>query len=240
MKRSKLAILFALGLVLSACGESLVTAADPASQLVARCGNFEFETMPPTLAEFDPLDDDAQSAVDELVNGPTGIEAEEYADAELFIAERSDDRLVLLGPIEGSNRLRSASFRREDGSWRPSSWGGCPITISASGFGSAATRFDPDVEPDPESITLNLVINERDCASGQAPVDRDVVPVVIETEDRVEIITMVEPVGGGADCPGNPWFPVTVELEAPLGDRSVVDGHMFPGQDLSWPPDLDF
>ena len=51
---------------------------------------------------------------------------------------------------------------------------------------------------------------------------------------------MVEPVSGAAECPGNPWFPVTVELDAPLGDRTVVDGHMYPREDLSWPPDTDF
>ena len=242
MTRKNIATLIAAILVLTACGgTSLATSADPASELVVMCGNdIEFSSVPPDVTEFPPLDDDAQQAIDELVNGPTGVEAGEFADAEFFIANRSGNSLALIGPIEGSDQFLTATFRRENDQWRPSSWGGCPVTISAPGFGVAATQFDPDVEPDPESTTLNLIINERECASGQAPVDRDVVPVVIETEDQVEIITMVEPVSGAAECPGNPWFPVTVELDAPLGDRTVVDGHMSPGEDLSWPPDTDF
>ena len=242
MKRTNLAMWTAASIVLAACGgTSLATSADPVSELVASCGNdIEFSSIPPDITEFPPLDDDAQQAIDELVNGPTGVEAGGFADAEFFIADRSGDSLSLFGPSETGDSFLSANFRREDDQWRPSSWGGCRITISTPGFGAAATRLDPDLEPDPASTTLNLIINERECASGQAPVDREVVPVVIETEDQVEIITMVEPVSGGAECPGNPWFPVIVELDAPLGDRTVVDGHMYPGQDLNWPPDLGF
>ena len=95
------------------------------------------------------------------------------------------------------------------------------------------------MEPDPDSTTLHLTINELNCASGQAPVDRDVVPVVVEFAQRIEITTLVAPVAGDADCPGNPWFPVVVELDQPLGDRVVVDMVEPPGTELTWPPLLD-
>lgn len=233
--------LVAAALALSACaGESIVTSSEPASELIATCGGVTFPTLPVDVNSFPPLDADGEAALDNLVNGPTGVEAGNFADADLAIANRSDDTLLLFGPtVPESDRWLTASFERRDGVWEPTSWGGCQIVISASGFGPAVTRLDPDVEPDPESTTLNIVINERDCASGEAPTDRDVVPVVIETATTVEIITMVEPVSGGANCPGNPWFPTTATLDAPLGDRVVIDGHIPPGQELSWPPDLD-
>ena len=242
MKRSPFLTMAAASIALAACGgTSLATSADPASQLVAQCGNgVEFSSIPPDVTEFPPLDDDAQSAIDELVNGPTGVEAGEFADAEFSIASRSNESLSIFGPSPTGDGFLSANFRRVEGQWRPSGWGGCLVTVTAPGFGSAATQFSPDVEPDPESTTLNLISKERDCASGQAPTDREVVPVVIETEDQVEIITMVEPVSGSATCPSNPWFAATVELDAPLGDRTVVDGHMYPGEELSWPPNTDF
>lgn len=243
MTRTKLSLLLALALLAGACGggSSLATSADPASELVARCGSqVEFSSLPVDVNTFPPLDDDAQSAIDELVNGPTGVEAGEFADVEFSIANRTNSNLSLFGPSPDGAGFVNATFERRDGEWRPTSWGGCRIQISAPGFGPARTQLDPDVEPDPGSTTLNLVINEWDCASGQPPTDRQVIPVVIETAETIEIITMVEPVSGDAECPSNPWHAVTAELDAPLGNRTVLDGHMPPAQELSWPPDLNF
>ena len=91
MKRTSLATLMAASLVLTACGgTSLATSADPASELVVMCGNdIEFSSAPPDVTEFPPLDDDAQQAIDELVNGPTGVEAGEFADACLLYTSPS-------------------------------------------------------------------------------------------------------------------------------------------------------
>lgn len=75
---------------------------------------------------------------------------------------------------------------------------------------------------------MSFVINERDCPSGQAPTDRDVVPFVTETEEAVSIVVLVERVEGDATCPADPWYPVTMTLESPLGPRQLLDAHEFP------------
>lgn len=48
-------------------------------------------------------------------------------------------------------------------------------------------------------------------------------PEVLETETEVVIAFAVVPVVGDANCPGNPSTPVTVSLDAPLGDRTLRD-----------------
>ena len=77
---------------------------------------------------------------------------------------------------------------------------------------------------------MSFVINERDCASGQAPTDRDIVPFVTETEEAASIVVLVERVESDATCPENPWYPVTITLEPPLGSRKILDAHEFPPQ----------
>ncbi len=165
------------------------------------------------------------------------VEAEFIANADMRIAEQTEATLELFGRQLDS--YVNASFEKRDGVWSPTGWGGCNIRVSAIGFGSATTILDPDVEPDPSSTSLHIWIQELECASGQAPVDREVLPVVVETDAQVQITTLVAPVAGGADCPGNPWFPVVVELDEPLGERTVVDMQEPPGIELGWPPDQD-
>ena len=231
-----------IALVAAACGNGTDLATDDEGrsipQLRGTCGNFVFDELPPDLSTFGPLDERAEAALDELINGPTGVEAQDFVGLEMVIAEQSSDSLTLLGEINSSN-LAFANFEERDGTLRPTSWGGCRVEVEADGFGGARTILDPDREPDPTSTSLHVLIQERECASGQAPVDRQVIPVVTETENRIEINTLVEPVSGDAECPSNPFFPVEITLDAPLGDRVVIDGHIPPGQELSWPPDLD-
>ena len=96
------------------------------------------------------------------------------------------------------------------------------------GFGPARLATDSDQSLHGDSIELSFVINERDCASGQAPTDRDVVLFVTESDDAVSIVVLVERVEGDATCPANPWHPVTITLESPLGSRQLLDAHEFP------------
>ena len=81
-----------------------------------------------------------------------------------------------------------------------------------------------------------MLINEHACANGEPPIGRELVPVVIEHPDRVEITILVAPVSGGASCPGNPWYPITIELQETLAARTVFDATKQPPVELSWPP----
>ena len=240
--RHHLLLLATVAVLAAACGSESASAGDDSSEglssdLFAKCGSVVFPSIPPDADAFPPLDAEIQAVFDEFVTGPLSVESAFIADHDMRIAERTDTTLALLGiSLDG---YVNASFEKREGEWSARSWGGCNIEISAPGFGPAETIFDPDVEPDPASSTLHLWIQERACASGQAPTDREVVPVVVESATRVEITTLVAPVVGGADCQGNPWFPVTVELDDALGARTVVDMHMPPGVELVWPPRID-
>lgn len=220
---------------LAASGEA--EAGNDGSDLFATCGSVVFPTMPPEPGSLPPLDAEIQEVFDAFINGPLAEESSFIAGNDMRVAERTDSSLVLLGI--GDEGYVNARFEKRGEEWAPTGWGGCGIVITAPGFGPAETILDPDVEPDPTSNTLNLWIQERNCASGEAPTDRPVVPVAVESATRVEITTLVAPVAGGADCPGNPWFPVSVELAEPLGERIVVDVHMPPGVELAWPPNVD-
>ncbi len=212
--------------------------------LSASCGRVRFPTMPPDPDGFPPIDGEVEAIFDELADHPVMVEMGFFLESyDWFVAERTDERISLFGrqaedvAEDIGPPYASMELENRDGLWLPGGFGQCRIELEAPGFGSADTVLAPDREPDPDSTELHLWINENNCASGQAPVDRDVLPVVTETDTAIEIVTLVEPVSGGADCQGNPWFPVTVTLDEPLGNRTVYDGHESPRIELSWPPD---
>ena len=99
------------------------------------------------------------------------------------------------------------------------------------GFGVATFTLDPDNPPAPDSATLHLLATERACASGQAPVDRQVLPAVVESANVVTITVLVEEPVGAQTCQSNPPFPVTVQLDAPLGDRAIRDAALDPPEE---------
>ena len=64
-------------------------------------------------------------------------------------------------------------------------------------------------------------------------------PLVDSNEEQVTITVLVEPIAGFAHCPTNPWYPISVVLDAPLGNRQVFDGSVYPAELQTWPPDPD-
>lgn len=206
-------------------------------ELTARCGPIALPTPVVELPK-EPLDDDALAALDravEVVGGEAGF----FAGYDWFVAEKSDGELVLfgrpLGPVgPGDPPYADAVFELRDGLWEPAGWGQCRIEVNAPGFGNALWVLDG--EPHRDSTELLVQLNERNCASGQPPVGRPIVPVITADADRVTITVLVEPVAGGATCPTNPWFPYVVDLGEALGDRVLYDGALVPALERPWPP----
>jgi hypothetical protein len=147
-------------------------------------------------------------------------------------------RVIVQAGIDGGDAsYPHATLAREDAGWHLTSWSGCRPTVEAPAYGPAARLvLDPDIEPSPDSDQLAVWINETNCASGMAPVDRAVIPIVVDDADSVVITVLVEPVEGGADCQGNPWHPMMITLDQPLGDRHVFDGSTVPPEPRPWPP----
>lgn len=119
---------------------------------------------------------------------------------------------------------------------------------SAAGGGSGGASGDPATweltgDVTPESHALELGVTRLGCAGG---VTGEVLePQVVYEDDRIVITVDVATLGDGAyTCPGNDVVPVVVELDEPVGERTLVDGACldgeaattsFCGDELRWP-----
>ncbi len=121
--------------------------------------------------------------------------------------------------------------RVENDVWRATGFGGGCNNLSVAypeGLNQVEIDLDPASLPTPDQTEIALLVTERACASGQPMGDRLLEPQIIEESDRVLLVFAAAVKPGGADCPGNPSTPVTVALSAPLGDRELLDGGVFP------------
>ncbi|HEY5651376.1 MAG TPA: hypothetical protein VIW46_08020 [Acidimicrobiia bacterium] len=229
------ALALAATITLSGCG------GDAGPELSARCGSVELPVSGQPVLPDRPLTPDAREAIASVHRVAPG-EASSFDEYRWVVAAQGDDSLTLFGellliPQPGAPRYADAAFSRVEGEWRPDGWGQCRIEIEAEGYGNAHWIFDRDVQPDPESTALEIEIMEQACASGRAPIDREILPVIIEAADAVSITIFVEPSEAfDVTCPSNPWHPVVVTLDAPLGDRTVFDGVSIPPLERTWPP----
>jgi hypothetical protein len=258
MRRSWLAVMLSL---IAACGAapSAVTGAPTSSipgpittieeattasvtgttPLEATCGAVMLPVTEPLALPDQPLDGVALNALEEA-DRTLGMEGGFFDAYTWVIAEHSEQRLVLFGRAPGDDSadgFADATFELRDGEWVASGWGGCHVVVSAPGYGNAATwATDPQSAPDPAFSELAIQIMERNCANGEAPEGREILPVVQRAADRVTITVLVEPVPGFANCPGNPWYPVVVDIGEPMGDRVLYDGSTLPAVERIWPP----
>lgn len=87
---------------------------------------------------------------------------------------------------------------------------------------TAEWEVAPAADLDPATSSVPILVNETECASGRSAEGR--IEVTVEYgHDEVEFDVRVRPRSGAdQECPGNPTTPYTVELDEPLGDRSVV------------------
>jgi hypothetical protein len=207
-------------------------------ELAAACGPvpFPWPIGDPETA-FQPFDGN----VDELVDEEARVEWNFWPPTTWWVVEDTETELMIFGlqdiPTIQEPSYSYALFEQVDGDWRAAGWGDCRIQVTAEGFGIATFEIDGENPPDPEGAEFHLLANERACASGKTPVDREVIPVVAETSHAVEVIVLVEsPVGDAQTCQGNPAFPLTVQLDAPLGERMIRDGALYPAEDRPWPP----
>lgn len=121
------------------------------------------------------------------------------------------------------------------------------LALCASLFGCTAAEEKPAVNPDavsqsksdrvdnwwlrtspkPQDQTLEILVHEQDCASGQSAEGLIASDVQYEGE-AIVVRVNVRPRTEDRSCPGNPDTPYEIELREPLGDRSVLDGNSSP------------
>lgn len=130
----------------------------------------------------------------------------------LGVIEPSDDRLAELSERYGADRI---CFEIER-------------TPTAGDAEVAPWELAPGADLSPAATRIEVLVHEQGCASGTSAEGR-IAPPTIEYGPETVIITLaVIPVTGGATCPGNPDTPFTVELDQPLGDRTLLDGGTTP------------
>ena len=205
-------------------------------RLEARCGAVVMPVTEQPVFPAVPINSAAQTLLDEGTF--VGFDPGGY---EWFISVQTEARVLLFGrpafPVgTGEPEFADVLFEKRQAEWELTDFGRCRLEVVAPGFGPGRWILDPAIAPEPDSSQLSILTMERSCASGRPPVGREVLPVVVEQTDRVIITISVEPVVGGADCPGNPWHPIVVELEQPIADRAFLDGNTFPPIERPWPP----
>jgi hypothetical protein len=180
-----------------------------------------------TPPEGGDLGEDGRRALDALAQNLEGRGFAETFEYRLWSQDRS--HLVLLGAPTQSGDGSSysyANFELRDGSWVPTSWGGCSWQPVIEGYGVASWRLPGEV--DSTASTFEVLATELSCANGEAPEGRDVTQAVVVTDSEITITVLVEPVRGGATCPGNPEFAFEIDLDEPIGDRALLDGSETP------------
>lgn len=94
-------------------------------------------------------------------------------------------------------------------------------------FGRATWALDPAFgAPSPTATELHLLVWERTCSSGRPTTGRMSAPVVEVSATTISITIGVRPLTDPPlqTCPGPPGTPALIQLDAPLGDRTLLDG----------------
>lgn len=95
----------------------------------------------------------------------------------------------------------------------------------------AVWKIDPAAPPNPDSSTFTALVTRLGCNSGDTGPILD--PVINATDGYVSVTFTVESNSGGGRCPTNDFVPVTVDIGAPLGWRTISDGACVPGQEAA-------
>ena len=92
-----------------------------------------------------------------------------------------------------------------------------------------------DADVSAEATSIDVLVNEVGCASGEPADGRIATPEISYSDDAVVVTLRVVPRPGPQTCPSNPDTEYTLELDDPLGERQLLDG----AQDPPAEPDLE-
>lgn len=241
------ALLTALGL--AGCGNKPTAAADdpsaapPATAVNCHGGpdGWPVGAMAGGIDSRHPREDLA-TALSALV-ASTGIDApfaladlgpEDMADGPWFVLAETDTEATLAsgpwttdGPGEDGQYV---NLTLKGGRWKADGWGNCPLLSPVPPAGKSWVEVAAADGLDRESATLEVLVTERQCASGRDPQPHLLEPTVVETAEDVTVTWTSAVVSGVADCQGNPAAPMTLDLDEPLGDRALLDASRWPAR----------
>jgi len=146
------------------------------------------------------------------------------------VLHRSDDEIQLVAKrADGLLAFMTVSNDGSGWTWASASLPGDPCELEFTvpdHLNTVEWRLDPDgAGLTAESTAIPVILQERECVSGQEIGDRLVGPQIVMTETQVFVAFAAQrPQGAAFDCQGNPTSPFVVELPEPIGDRQVVEG----------------
>lgn len=138
------------------------------------------------------------------------------------------------GPGKGA---LTVTLRRESGGWVWQGHGDChlaPVLDDASSWVVVSHPTAGSV--DRKTSTPTVGVTERACTGARDPSAYLHEPYVVETDEAVTVYWTTESPEGYSTCQGNPPTDRTLELAAPLGDRDLLDGSVYPPQPVGPPP----
>jgi len=161
-------------------------------------------------------------ALREVIRDPRGIEP--IPKRRWRLLQRRDGR-ALYGSGDKRRVVAVLLERTRAQSWSYSSSGDCRPEVVRDGLGPSGWELNPEGSP-PEATdtSIELLVTEQACASGEPSQDRILEPTVRYGRKAITITYFVEPLKGGQFCPSNPPSEVTLALAESLGDRALLDG----------------
>jgi hypothetical protein len=198
--------------------------------------------IPESVFGTDGLDD----TLNDTGRAAIASAAEILEPADWYAVVQEPDRVVLWTPVqhmlvmwsedfppglEGASHELLTLVRGEDGTWTQESWTPCLMTQVLSAHDTVTAELDPDVALDPDATELQFLVSADTCATDPALLE---VVQRHESTDAVELLIAQRKTGAVADCQPvkGTAVPFTVTLEAPLGDRAVVDLTYLEGRQL--------
>ena len=243
----RLALVFAVVLILAGCGGSDVpSSASPSveptpelpldpSVLGLTCG--DNNVFHPSLlavpghAQNDP--DPAAAALRAEITA-SAPELGIPRDGWVRVAQLAD-KVQFVAPNIAHDGWVVVGVAMRNGRWELDLKGDCqPEVVLPVGVSRAEWRLDPAFPPPAAGDRqIHVLINELACAGGQSPEGRVLPPIVAPSQTAMTIAILVTTIGG--DCPSNPDFALTIDLPEPLGGRALLDGAVFPPIDVTKP-----
>lgn len=199
-------------------------ASDP-NDLLASCGGHNFPLATLDAVAPDQVGPEFDALRQVLARHANELEGH-LAGQVWRIVVRTDAQLVFLADTE--NGLLYLALRRQADEWAFANAGDCQLhAVLGDGTGAARWWLDPRRPlPVADTATLEILIEEQACASGDFATGRILPPIVRYEVDTITITVGIREVGG--TCPSNPATPAVLMLAEPLGDRELLDGFYIP------------
>jgi hypothetical protein len=143
------------------------------------------------------------------------------------LAENDEEVLLGAASAGGGHLYGSALFERTEKGWDAAGWGDCTPIVVVGRRSPAIWKLAE--EPSPESTTLSVSLEERDCSGGRK-LTADNTRVDVEySAETIAILVTGDPLEAGATytCPLLINH-MTIPLEEPVGDRTLLDVAVYP------------